>query len=280
MINNGFLHCLQVTKDLVPVIWHDDSVLATSSEGEVTSTDISAMTLEEFKSIIDPSKGHARQLVRQFRGVESRSFLPGPPLPWTCPNDGGFLLPTLTEVFAALPPSCGLDVEIKLSNGPEVARTQPEEVARIVEAIWRVTCEEKEKERAAGLPPRLLFFSSFDPDICTAIKSKAEGQYGVWFLSGCGLYEHSDPRRTSIEAALEFASTSKMEGIVLPAVILMKTESIVSNAAKLGLDVMTYGLENDDQGAVMRQKELGVAAAIIDNVEGSRSLTQVLDLSI
>jgi glycerophosphodiester phosphodiesterase len=104
--------------------------------------------------------------------------------------------------------------------------------------------------------------------VCSAIKEKAERKHQVWFLSGCGLYEHTDPRRTSIPSALDFASTSRMEGVVVPAVILMKNESMVDQAASMGLRVMTYGLENDDRGSVVRQKELGVAGAIIDNVEG------------
>ena len=259
----------QVTKDGTPVIWHDDSVLTSSGDHQVTSTDISALTLSEFSSIIDQEPTSTRgQLVRQFRGLVSRSLLPGPPLPWTCPNDGGLPLPTFSQLFTSLPTSCGMDVEIKLSNGPEVTRTPPEEVERIVDAIWKVTSEEVEREKTLGLPPRLLFFSSFDPDVCTAIKGQAKGQHAVWFLSGCGLYEHSDPRRTSIASALEFASQNEMVGIVMPAVVLMKNESIVREAASLGLQVMTYGLENDDRNAVMRQKEIGLAGAIIDNVQG------------
>ena len=53
-------------------------------------------------------------------------------------------------------------------------------------------------------------------DICDTIATK-QSQYNVWFLSGCGLYEHVDPRRTSIAAALAFARDRSLAGVVLPA---------------------------------------------------------------
>lgn len=43
-----------------------------------------------------------------------------------------------------------------------------------------------------------------------------QGEYDVYFLSGCGLYQHVDSRRTSIAAALAFASDKHLSGVVLP----------------------------------------------------------------
>ena len=76
-------------------------------------------------------------------------------------------LPTLDEVFAAVPRSCGFDVEIKMTGGPDVERTPPEEVARVVDAIWDVVYrqwgEVAPEDEAGGGGGRDLFFSSFDP---------------------------------------------------------------------------------------------------------------------
>ena len=76
-------------------------------------------------------------------------------------------LPKLDEVFAAVPRSCAFDVEIKMTAGPDVERTPPEEVARVIDAIWDVVyrqwgevAPEDEAGRGGG---RDLFFSSFDP---------------------------------------------------------------------------------------------------------------------
>jgi hypothetical protein len=57
-----------------------------------------------------------------------------------------------------------------------------------------------------------------DP-LCTdgcAARYKKQQRYPVFFLSGCGLYPHADPRRTSIPAALAFAEALHLAGVVLP----------------------------------------------------------------
>ena len=53
-------------------------------------------------------------------------------------------------------------------------------------------------------------------DVCIAISRKQQC-YPVWFLSGCGLYPHVDPRRTGTSTALDFAKLNNLAGVVLPA---------------------------------------------------------------
>ena len=137
-----------------------------------------------------------------------------------------------------------------MTNGPEVERTPPEEIERVVSAIWGLVGQSESK----GEGERVIFFSSFDPgiphfislltrqghalhlsapsiplimhldsvlsiprsDVCEAIALR-QRRYPVWFLSGCGLYRHVDPRRTSIPTALAFAKQKSLTGVVLPA---------------------------------------------------------------
>ena len=77
------------------------------------------------------------------------------------------ILPTLDEVFTAVPRSCSFHVEIKITAGPDVERTPPEEGARVVDAIWDVVYrqwgEVAPEDEAGGGGGRDLFFSSFDP---------------------------------------------------------------------------------------------------------------------
>lgn len=77
-------------------------------------------------------------------------------------------LPTLAEVFVALPRGCGYDVEIKMTGGPDIERTPPVEVARVVDAIWDVVHRQwgevaAPEDEAGGGGGGDLFFSSFDP---------------------------------------------------------------------------------------------------------------------
>ena len=71
------------------------------------------------------------------------------------------VLPTLAEVFSSVPKRCGFDIEIKMTTGPEVERTPPEEINRVVSSIWDLVgiCTDDGGEGE----PREIFFSSFDP---------------------------------------------------------------------------------------------------------------------
>ena len=47
-------HCLQVTADGVPVIWHDDNVVTREPGGRVVKRHIAQLTLAEFKGLARP----------------------------------------------------------------------------------------------------------------------------------------------------------------------------------------------------------------------------------
>lgn len=173
-----------------------------------------------------------------------------------CQDDD--VAPLLADVFQAVPQGCGFDVEVKMTTGPEVVATPPDEIDRMLSAILPVV--------AAHARGRDVFYSSFDPDVCTELRRR-QSAHPVYFLSGCGLYEHADPRRTSVPAALAFAEEGRLSGIVVPASVLLQQEGIVESARDCGLQVMTYGLENNDGASLERQAELGVAAAIVDEVD-------------
>lgn len=38
------------------------------------------------------------------------------------------MLPTLAEVFFSVPVSCGFDIEIKMTSGPDIEKTPADEV--------------------------------------------------------------------------------------------------------------------------------------------------------
>ena len=84
-------------------------------------------------------------------------------------------LPTLSELFSSVPTSCGFDIEIKMTAGSDVERTPPEEVDRVVDAIWDEVSRHQDEPGttahaggadawlAHGSGTRSIFFSSFDP---------------------------------------------------------------------------------------------------------------------
>eukprot|EP00198_Chlamydomonas_reinhardtii_P004009 XP_001693345.1 glycerophosphoryl diester phosphodiesterase family protein [Chlamydomonas reinhardtii] len=175
--------------------------------------------------------------------------------PWACAADDS--IPTLEAVFRAMPPEIGFDIE--MTTGDDVVHTPAEEVDRMLSAILPVQQQ----------PPmgRRIMFSSFDPDVCVELRRR-QSRYPVYYLSGCGLYTHADARRTSIPAALSFAVEAGMRGVVMPASVLLKNMDTVASAGASRLELMTYGLENNDLGALQAQADAGVVAAIVDEVAG------------
>ena len=59
---------------------------------------------------------------------------------------------------------------------------------------------------------RGIAFSSFDPDVCVALKAHERNMYPVLYLSECGASPHADVRRTSIEAAIQHAVSTGLAG--------------------------------------------------------------------
>uniref|UniRef100_A0A7S3VIY4 glycerophosphodiester phosphodiesterase n=1 Tax=Dunaliella tertiolecta TaxID=3047 RepID=A0A7S3VIY4_DUNTE len=261
---------LQVTADGVVVLWHDDQVIFTGPEGTPLHRKVADLTLAQFKaltcgeSIMEEEETcgqspprHATPLLRRFDGVNGHQA-PDSLLPWVVSVDDE--LPTLDAIFNGLPEHVGLNLEVKMAMPNTCPATPPEEVDRMVTPI--LECVQRHTETSS----RGVTFSSFDPDVCVALKSR-QSRYPVVFLSGMGLYPHADARRTSIEAAINHAASAQLAGIVAPASVLLANQGMVAAAKAANLALMTYGRENNEPENVRQQAKLGVKGAILDEVE-------------
>lgn len=247
---------VQVTRDGMPVIWHDDHVL-TGDATSPTKHMISELTLAQFKKILaaaQSSSGSPPQLLRAFKdGHGGRTSLQ----PWLVQREDE--LPTLAEVFAGVPVSVGFDIEVKMTTPDTVERTPGAEVRRVVDPILAVV--------AQCAADRHVVFSSFDPEVCVALR-EGQTRFPVLFLSGGGAYAHVDPRRTSVHAAIEFAAEARLQGVVFETGALRANENGVAAARAQGLTLYTYGQGNNDAAWLARQQLLGVTGAIVDDVPG------------
>lgn len=251
---------VQVTKDGVPVIWHDDvAVWRDGANGTLQSRTIAEMTLQEFKQLAGKEQAvspHDAALMRIFKD-ESGTYLPAPK-EWQCLVDDD--LPTLAEVFSRVPEHVGFDIEVKMAVPDHVVVTPAAEVNRMVGGILQML------QNVPVGTSRAVVFSSFDPEVCTALRQRQQ-DFPVLFLSGGGTDWHCDSRRTSIPAAINFAADTELQGVVLNASAVQRAPHMVAAARGKGLVVLTYGLENDDPEWVKRQSQLGVTAAIVDDVK-------------
>ena len=185
-----------------------------------------------------------------------------PPRHWRCARDEAF--PTLDEVFAALPPSVGFDIEVKMATPDDLAVTPPGEVERVVAPVLAAV----ERCCPPSLGARRVVFSSFDPDVCAALRAR-QSRWPVLFLTTGGRDAHADARRTSLGAALDVALEGGLAGVIADSGALQDEPDFVARVAAASggaLKVLTYGRENDDPSWVVEQARLGVHGVICDDV--------------
>ncbi|MEW5303053.1 MAG: hypothetical protein WDW38_001369 [Sanguina aurantia] len=282
---------VQVTSDGVAVLWHDDEVAFGEDAALPTSKPVSALSLKDMNSLVTRPSSHTdalspaahinpdtpptaestptdttqTSLLRRFYNVASGSHLPEPSYRrWLCADDD--VIPTLAQVLRLLPPGIGVNIEVKLTNPlpGEPFLTPAAEIDRLLLPILSDVQQSASTCGGSSLP-RPVMFSSFDPDVCAALRAR-QARHPVCFLSGCGLYPHQDERRTSVLAALRFAAQVGCAGVVVPAPVALSHAGLVSQAAELGLQVASYGLENSVAENVRRQISLGLLAVISDDV--------------
>lgn len=242
---------VQVTIDGIPVLWHDDLVISGDTDAPCY-LQVKDMTLAEFQGL----EGNS-QLLRTFGNKETLQNVEGLQL-WDCTHDG--VLPTLEQVFALLPESIGLDIEVKMPSHAKDPTTA-EEIERVLSAIWPVV------DSCTATGKRAVAFSSFDPDICVALQAK-QSRVPVFFLTYGGPGPlHQDPRRHGFAAAVAFAEGEGLAGVVVDIESIIGDLSIIKSATMKGLEVITYGLGNTHPDKVKAQCDAGVHAVIVDDVE-------------
>lgn len=274
---------VQVTKDGVPVVWHDNTV-EYGDPAQPTRCAISDLTAAEFQALGELSaSGRCQQLavVRRFKHAAGKTAADLPPpvqsalttdaaitqrMRWCCEADDSF--PTLEQLFSTLPQHLAFNIEVKMATPDDMAVTPADEINRMVRPILEVVSRCSSSSETGHLQqPRQVVFSSFDPDICRALRA-AQDQHPVMFLSTGGRDWHADARRMSLEAAVEEAMSARLSGVVVDSGALRSHPEAATLAKSKGLRLLTYGLENDDVDWVMRQQQLGVTGVIVDDLQG------------
>lgn len=277
---------VQVTSDGVPVVWHDNLV-EYGDPTRPTQCAVVDLTAAEFQALGSLSaSGKCQQLavVRRFKraapsgaggldgaavlqavaaAADSSAGAAADVVPaaarqrWCCEADDGF--PTLEQLFSSLPPQLAFNIEVKMATPDELAVTPEAEIQRMVGPILEVV------GRCGG--DRQVVFSSFDPDVCRALRA-AQQQHSVMFLSTGGRDWHADARRMSIAAAIEEACAHQLSGVVVDSGALHTCPEAAELARSRGLKLLTYGLENDSLEWVLCQQRMGVTGVIVDDLQG------------
>ncbi|KAK3371342.1 Glycerophosphoryl diester phosphodiesterase family-domain-containing protein [Lasiosphaeria ovina] len=279
---------VQLTKDHVPVIYHDFLVSETGFDAPVHT-----LTLEQFLHInSDPSRpvpGGGKAQHKQLK--QARSNSPGPrqrsmsmdyPAKETgleermkhtrdfkakgfkANSRGNFIqapFATLEDLFRKLPESIGFNIEMKYPMLHESEEHEMDTYAVELNSFCD-TVLAKVYDMAAD---RHIIFSSFNPDICLCLSFK-QPSIPILFLTDAGTCTVGDIRASSLQEAIRFASRWNLLGIVSNAEPLINSPRLVKVVKQSGLVCVSYGTQNNDPKLVQRQVKEGIDAVIVDSV--------------
>ncbi|KAJ8115775.1 hypothetical protein ONZ43_g4592 [Nemania bipapillata] len=281
---------VQLTKDHVPVIYHDFLVSETGIDAPVHT-----LTLEQFLHINDGTNGRS-QTGRAERqpdndksrkgetGLKQRSLsvdfsskskdtsldermkytLNYKKAGYKANTRGNFVqapFATLEELFEKVPESVGFNIEMKYPMLMESEQHYMDTYAIELNSFCD-TVLAKVYELAGG---RHIIFSSFNPDICLCLNFK-QPSIPIMFLTDAGVEEVSDIRASSLQEAIRFASRWNLLGIVSNATPFVECPRLVKVVKQSGLVCVSYGVQNNDPDLVQVQVKEGIDAVIVDSV--------------
>nr|GEU69875.1 glycerophosphodiester phosphodiesterase GDPD1, chloroplastic-like [Tanacetum cinerariifolium] len=240
---------VQVTKDDVAIIFHDDTILF-QEHGEKRVTDL---TLNEFFSY-GPQRDDGKvgkSLARKVNGnvvgwqVESNDH--------SC---------TLQEAFEKVNPHVGFNIELKFDDNINYDQNH---LIHVVQVILKVVHENAQD--------RPIIFSSFQPDAALLIK-KLQEIYSVYFLTNGGTQIYADVRRNSLEEAKKVSLEGGLDGILSEVKGTFRNPSAAREIKESNLSLLTYGKWNNFPETVHVQHLMGIDGVIVDLVE---EITRTVD---
>ncbi|KAI9190800.1 Glycerophosphoryl diester phosphodiesterase family-domain-containing protein [Polychytrium aggregatum] len=282
---------VQLSKDNIPVLYHDWTVSESGFELPVNS-----FTLYEFLNLRDrvtPSRNNRTPRAqhpltrnpKRSRSVGDRDqreprdipklsdpdyddgagarYRTRSKLPWPYKGNGeGTIMgpfATLREALRTVPKSIGFNIEIKYPNLEEAeeCNLQFTELNQFVDIIVSCVLEE-----AAS---RDIIFSSFHPEACLMANLK-QSQYPVFFLTDAGVKTNYDARLNSLRNAIRLAHTAGLAGIVSNVQPIVEAPTLVRAVREQGLLLFTYGGANNEPTNTKMQRAYGVDAVIVDDV--------------
>ena len=282
---------VQLTKDHVPVIYHDFLVSETGIDAPVHT-----LTLEQFLHVNDSRTPRAsrptspvlkQQDLAKIKTTDprrNRSMSLGYSTKDGDPNmsermkhtrdfkekgykgnsRGNFIqapFTTLEEMFKKLPQHVGFNIEMKY---PMLHESEEQEMDTYAVELNSFVDTVLTKVYDLG-HDRPIIFSSFNPDICLLLSFK-QPSIPVLFLTDAGTSPVGDIRASSLQEAVRFASRWNLLGIVAAAEPLVLCPRLVKVVKESGLVCVSYGTANNDGEKVKLQVDEGIDAVIVDSV--------------
>lgn len=264
---------VQLTKDHVPVIYHDFLVSETGIDAPVHT-----LTLEQFLHVSENhSPHHSRSTSPRAQRPETTSENGEQPKfrqralsvggsngdqtnltaldrmkhtrdvkakGWKANMYGNVIkqpFTTLTEMFAKLPETIGFNIEMKypmlFESEEQDMDTYAVELNSFVDTVLQMVYDK--------MGGRHIIFSSFHPDICLLLNFK-QPSIPVLFLTDAGTCPVGDIRASSLQEAIRFTSRWNMLGVVSAAEPFIMCPKLVRVVKESGLICVSYGGLNNE----------------------------------
>ncbi|XP_028127733.1 glycerophosphocholine phosphodiesterase GPCPD1 [Diabrotica virgifera virgifera] len=243
---------VQLSKDLVPIIYHDFHVcISMKRKKELAETDmleipLKELTLDQLRLLKVYHLTEGKSKNQRFFDEELDDHQP---------------FPTLQQCLETLDSHTGFNIEIKWTmqlNDGSYELYHPTDLNLYLDTILDVVL------RYGG--DRRIIFSCFNPDICQVIRLK-QNKYPVMFLTVGESQIHAkyrDPRCWSIPAAAQYAKMIEILGINVHTEDLLRDSSLVKHGA--GLILFCWGDQNADPATIKFLKQLGLHGVIYDKI--------------
>lgn len=166
---------------------------------------------------------------------------------------------TLERAFKDVPLELAYNLELKYPTSQEALESGARPVDRNAYVDAVLDCV------ASFAGGRKLVFSTFDPDVALLVSLK-QRVYPVFLLTEGGKAFYADPRRNSLRAAVRFAVSAKLTGVVCESAPLIEAPRLIHAVRDAGLALFSYGRSNNSVDNVQLQIKHGVAAIILDHV--------------
>ncbi|OJJ50907.1 hypothetical protein ASPZODRAFT_284508 [Penicilliopsis zonata CBS 506.65] len=295
---------VQLTKDHVPVIYHDFLVSETGIDAPVHT-----LTLEQFLQLGDHRAWKGLRAGSPPRLQTTSSAFPDVATPTTSTSAGGGSIAAQRQRAMSVGGSeydpselnerikhtrdfkkkgfkgnsRGNHIQAPFATLEELFQKLPKSVGFNIEMKYPMLHESEEEEMdtyAVELnsfvdtvlkmvytlgSDRNMIFSSFNPDICLLLAFK-QPSIPVLFLTDSGASPVGDIRASSLQEAIRFASRWNLLGIVSQAEPLVLCPRLVRVVKESGLVCVSYGAMNNEPSNVKLQVAEGIDAVIVDSV--------------
>ncbi|CAH1109067.1 unnamed protein product [Psylliodes chrysocephalus] len=245
---------VQLSKDLVPIIYHDFHVcISMKKKKELADNDmleipLKELTLDQLRLLKVYHLTEGKTKNQRFFDEDLDDHQP---------------FPTLQQALETLDTHTGFNIEIKwtmkLYDGT-YELYHPTDLNLYLDTILDVVL------RYGG--DRRIIFSCFNPDICQVIRMK-QNKYPVMFLTvgeSTVYSKYSDPRCWSIESAARYARMIEILGINVHTEDLLRDSNLLKHATENQLIIFCWGDQNADISTIKHLKELGLHGVIYDKL--------------